>query len=90
MFAFLSTCQDDVDAEWKYARSLLYMKYISEGCVPPVPFNLLQPLRDVPVMAARWLHGHCGREEEESGAPPANNTRRDACVNFAFDGSPKV
>ena len=82
-----------MDAEWKYARSLLYMEYISEGCLPPVPFNLLQPLRDVIAMAAGRLRAHFRKPEEDTVPPPCGNsaiTRRVVCVNYAFDGSPEV
>ncbi|KAF6771841.1 hypothetical protein AHF37_08683 [Paragonimus kellicotti] len=30
-----------VDVEWKFARSKLWISYFTEGCTVPVPFNLL-------------------------------------------------
>lgn len=33
--------QEDADVEWKFARSVLYMDYIGEGSVLPVPLNML-------------------------------------------------
>ncbi|XP_063439378.1 short transient receptor potential channel 7-like [Mytilus trossulus] len=32
---------EDADVEWKFARSVLYMDYIGEGSVLPVPLNML-------------------------------------------------
>ncbi|KAF5403392.1 Transient receptor potential cation channel gamma isoform D [Paragonimus heterotremus] len=33
--------QQQVDVEWKFARSKLWISYFAEGCTVPVPFNLL-------------------------------------------------
>ncbi|KAJ7995274.1 hypothetical protein DPEC_G00242840 [Dallia pectoralis] len=33
--------EDDADAEWKFARSKLYLSYFREGSTVPVPFNLI-------------------------------------------------
>ncbi|XP_052834096.1 short transient receptor potential channel 7 [Octopus bimaculoides] len=35
------------DAEWKYARSLLYMEYMDDSLTLPVPFNILTVLRAI-------------------------------------------
>ncbi|XP_059140992.1 short transient receptor potential channel 6-like [Physella acuta] len=35
---------EDADIEWKFARSTLYMEYITKGRVLPVPFNILEVL----------------------------------------------
>ncbi|CAG5116077.1 unnamed protein product, partial [Candidula unifasciata] len=34
--------QEDADVEWKFARSALYLNYISEGRVLPVPLNVIE------------------------------------------------
>ncbi|XP_076464223.1 short transient receptor potential channel 7-like [Babylonia areolata] len=51
---------DDVDAEWKYARSVLFMETISEGTTLPVPFNLLLPVRAL-LLALRSSLARCAR-----------------------------
>uniref|UniRef100_A0A2C9LC42 DH domain-containing protein n=1 Tax=Biomphalaria glabrata TaxID=6526 RepID=A0A2C9LC42_BIOGL len=33
---------EDADIEWKFARSALYLEYITKGRVLPVPFNILE------------------------------------------------
>ncbi|CAL1530644.1 unnamed protein product, partial [Lymnaea stagnalis] len=33
---------EDSDIEWKFARSVLYLEYITKGRVLPVPFNILE------------------------------------------------
>ncbi|CAH8295767.1 unnamed protein product, partial [Schistosoma turkestanicum] len=30
-----------VDIEWKFARSKLWISYFGEGCTVPVPFNII-------------------------------------------------
>ncbi|XP_076449493.1 short transient receptor potential channel 7-like [Babylonia areolata] len=76
---------DDVDSEWKFARSLLYMDYIDESCQPPVPINLLLPLRDV-IQAAIYCLRHL--RARGNAEPPLsaliNNQRRKACYSDVF------
>jgi len=33
--------QGDCDVEWKFARTRLWMMYITQGSTLPVPFNML-------------------------------------------------
>ena len=70
-----------MDAEWKYARSLLYIEYISDDCAAAVPLNTLQPLRDVIAGLVSRLR-HC--KADEADPPPsalAGTERRGACYN---------
>ncbi|XP_076449492.1 short transient receptor potential channel 7-like [Babylonia areolata] len=69
---------DDVDSEWKYARSSLYMQYIDENCTPPVPYNLLLPILDVIKAAVNYIR-HCRRWKTDP--PPTFLQRRRACYN---------
>lgn len=69
--------QIDVDVEWKYARSLLYMEYISDCYVYPVPFNILQPPRDVIVWLVTCIRQK--RKGDDQGLVPPGN-RRLACA----------
>ncbi|XP_055955582.1 short transient receptor potential channel 7-like [Patella vulgata] len=38
---------EDSDAEWKFSRSMLYMEYIGDSPVLPVPFNILLAPRGI-------------------------------------------
>ncbi|KAL8559450.1 hypothetical protein ACOMHN_045247 [Nucella lapillus] len=71
---------DDVDSEWKFARSLLYMEYIDENCAPPVPLNLLTPVRDVILACINYI-----RHRREKKDPPLSalvgRERRKACYS---------
>ncbi|KAK7114816.1 hypothetical protein V1264_000808 [Littorina saxatilis] len=67
----------DVDVEWKYARSLLYMEYISDCYVYPVPFNILQPPRDLIVWLVTCIRQK--RKGDDQGLVPPGN-RRLACA----------
>ena len=80
----IESIQDDVDAEWKYARSLLYMEYISEKCVAPVPLNILQCIRDVIATVVTII-----RYFKEDGFVPRpsslmRNRRRHACYSDTY------
>ncbi|XP_070179708.1 short transient receptor potential channel 7-like isoform X2 [Littorina saxatilis] len=83
---------DDVDVEWKFARSVLYMEYIGEGVVPPVPFNVFTPFRDVISAVAKRLRECCRDVDEEVMPRPAvSNLRRPALIDLsAFTDSPKI
>ncbi|UJR30483.1 hypothetical protein I4U23_018016 [Adineta vaga] len=35
------TIEEHADVEWKFARSKLYMEYIKEGGILPIPFNII-------------------------------------------------
>jgi len=43
------TVQGDCDVEWKFARTRLWMMYITQGSTLPVPFNMLPAPKSV-----RW------------------------------------
>ncbi|KAL8582753.1 hypothetical protein ACOMHN_061632 [Nucella lapillus] len=67
---------EDVDIEWKFARSVLYMECISEGCVPPAPFNLFLPVRQfvlylVNTLHARTLKSAAAREVKDATPNPS-------------------
>ena len=75
--------QGDVDAEWKYARSLLYMEYISEKCAAPVPLNILQHLRDVIVAFVTFLRHRSKDDLDPLPSTLVGNRRRHACYDDA-------
>ncbi|XP_059580763.1 short transient receptor potential channel 2 homolog [Alligator mississippiensis] len=43
--------EDDADAEWKFARSELYLSYFREGLTLPVPFNIIPTPKSLFYMA---------------------------------------
>ena len=53
--------QEESDVEWKFARSQLYMEYISNEHVLPVPLNLMR----IPRAIVEWCCDGCEEEEEE-------------------------
>ncbi|XP_035827592.1 short transient receptor potential channel 6-like [Aplysia californica] len=46
---------EEADVEWKFARSALYMDYISKGRVLPVPMNMLEIPHELIKVVFRWL-----------------------------------
>nr|KAG5713046.1 hypothetical protein BaRGS_021840 [Batillaria attramentaria] len=78
----------DVDAEWKFARSVLYVEYISEGCVLPVPLNILEPARDAIIGLVQWARRRARQhhDEEEMVVKNVRERRRAACSNIALPG----
>ncbi|KAL8589975.1 hypothetical protein ACOMHN_007001 [Nucella lapillus] len=54
---------EDSDAEWKFARSLLYMEYIGEGSTLPPPFNILGSPKAI--FRAIFCNSCCSKEEGE-------------------------
>lgn len=62
---------EDADAEWKFARSVLYMDYIGEGMVLPVPLNML----GLPKAIVRKFTRCCSRmcKSDDSETPEDSN-----------------
>ncbi|GFO25029.1 short transient receptor potential channel 6 [Plakobranchus ocellatus] len=73
---------EDADAEWKFARSALYMDYMKEGRVLPVPLNVIE----VPKVLIRRAV-HCGRDLwsqwGQDDGPVFGGRRRDGVSNIA-------
>ena len=47
--------------KWKFARTRIWMYYVSEVSPLPPPFNLV-PVKKIAI-AIRWLTGKCGCEK---------------------------
>ncbi|WAR11309.1 TRPC3-like protein, partial [Mya arenaria] len=60
---------EEADVEWKFARSLLYLEYMGDGEVLPVPLNLLR----APRAFMEWLCDCCEVSEESLEPPPVEN-----------------
>ncbi|KAJ8302754.1 hypothetical protein KUTeg_019150 [Tegillarca granosa] len=87
---------EDADVEWKFARSLLYMDYIGDEAILPVPLNIL----GFPRSCIRFMCGCCCTcneelEEEEDvepyDAPAATLTSLNGqSMNHSFDSASPV
>ena len=60
----LNWFQEESDVEWKFARSVLYLEYMGEGEVLPVPLNLAR----IPRSICEWMCD-CGNEENYKEPP---------------------
>ncbi|RUS92006.1 hypothetical protein EGW08_000219, partial [Elysia chlorotica] len=66
---------EDADAEWKFARSALYMDYMKEGRVLPVPLNVIEIPQILIRQVVRWSCDRWGRWQQE-GRPVIGSSRR--------------
>ncbi|GFR70679.1 short transient receptor potential channel 6 [Elysia marginata] len=73
---------EDSDAEWKFARSALYMDYMKEGRVLPVPLNVIEMLHILIRHAVFWSRDLWSRWRKEGG-PLVGGRRRDGVSNIA-------
>ncbi|CAL8080578.1 unnamed protein product [Calicophoron daubneyi] len=62
-----------VDVEWKFARSKLWISYFAEGCTVPVPFNIIPTpksctymVESVKKMCAKWFREDTHKSEWET------------------------
>nr|KAG5713047.1 hypothetical protein BaRGS_021841 [Batillaria attramentaria] len=64
---------EDSDVEWKFARSLLYMEYISEGGTLPPPMNVIGAPKAI--FRALFCSCNCGGDDEEEEEVEPKATR---------------
>ncbi|XP_050396877.2 short transient receptor potential channel 7 isoform X1 [Patella vulgata] len=83
------TIAEDSDAEWKFSRSMLYMEYIGDSAVLPVPFNvILAPKEIVKTLFCSCCHNS---DDDVVTAKPGKNrlveesTGTTGAANLAYD-----
>lgn len=59
--------QEESDVEWKFARSILYLEYMGDGEVLPVPLNLAR----IPRAICEWVCD-CGEGNDNFKEPPTS------------------
>jgi len=54
--------------EWKFARTRLWMNYISVGHTLPVPFNMVPGVKSLQYLASNVRHLVCANKENSNDA----------------------
>ncbi|ESO90970.1 hypothetical protein LOTGIDRAFT_122406, partial [Lottia gigantea] len=64
------TIAEDSDAEWKFSRSILYMEYISDSAVLPVPLNIIAAPKEA---LSALLCSCCNNSDDDHPEKTENN-----------------
>lgn len=68
----LALLQAEADTEWKFARTKLYMEYISGDSTLPVPFNIVPSPKSIVALFKQICALLCRKEEQ----PPLGHPGR--------------